>query len=85
MSDLIDRQAVLSVIRMAMPEETSRYLLYQSVKQLPEVDAVRVIRCKDCSNFRTRTDGSVYCYNDMSIGNKNDYCSYGERKDNDIR
>lgn len=54
--------------------------VFEAIKKAPTVDAVAVVRCKDCENFRTRTDGSVYCYNGMSIGNKNAYCSYAERR-----
>lgn len=44
----------------------------------PTVDAVEVVRCKDCKYW-------ICAINDChSRGMKqNDFCSYGERKDND--
>ena len=63
MKDSIERQDVLSLIRMAMPEETSGSLLYQSVKQLPTIDAVPVVRCKDCGWWDRIDDGPYgYCH-----------------------
>ena len=53
----------------------------------PTVDAVEVVRCKDCVNYC----GFEHCKNGIcdvdSISKRavypNDFCSYGERKDND--
>lgn len=53
------------------------------VESAPKVDAVSVVRCKDCKHYRTRWLG--FC---ELIGNENikreddDFCSYGERKEN---
>ena len=56
------------------------------VEQMPTVDAAEVVRCKDCnwckkyhSNYMCQhptegMPGDVYA---------DDFCSYGERKDND--
>lgn len=48
-------------------------------------DFVRVVRCKDCKHrgsgeCPTRTTGDPYLDYDLE---DNDFCSYGERKDND--
>lgn len=46
------------------------------------VDVVEVVRCKDCKFNK----GHNKCLNEHSIidiPSDNDYCSYGERKDND--
>lgn len=73
--DLIDRKSALSIIRMGMPEETSWSLLYQSVKQLPTVDAVPVTRCKDC-----RWKLWTHCtrFENAPVTDE-DYCSKAER------
>ena len=49
----------------------------------PAVDAVEVVRCKDCINAEY-FNGVLVCgvANDV-VRQKNDFCSYGERKDND--
>ena len=65
---------------------------------LPTVDAVPVVRCKDCKHAEPykRTDGATgyYChckYNVFEYGDRRkytpvrasgDYCSYGEREEN---
>lgn len=52
----------------------------------PTVDAVEVVRCKDCKN---RDDITGECKHPKAVGwdviipEDNDFCSYGERKDNE--
>ena len=44
------------------------------IDSVPAVDAVEVVRCKDCKLFS-------FCYNDSEQKrHKEDFCSYGERK-----
>ena len=49
------------------------------------VDAVEVVRCKDCKHF-VAPQGVPCCGNFYGLGfpnaSGNDFCSYGERKDN---
>ena len=58
--------------------------LIEAINDAPTIDAVEVVRCKDCkwSDWYTTADGHMYCYC-METGNggrtENDYCSYGER------
>lgn len=52
----------------------------------PTIDAVPVVRCKDCEYYEM--DECVCPYICMSDGahmytNPDDYCSYGERKEGD--
>ena len=44
----------------------------------PTVDAVEVVRCKDCFHF---WDGVCKAHNDVIYVDDNDFCSWGERKD----
>ena len=49
----------------------------------PTVDAVEVVRCKDCKRRDPedkRCDSSMGMGRGIFIVNDNDYCSYGERK-----
>ena len=53
----------------------------------PTVDAVPVIRCRECKHFKIGEDNVYYCRRDK-LGRgifmrKSDFCSYGERKDGD--
>ena len=53
----------------------------------PTVDAVEVVRCRDCKHAWIHPCGYVYCHRDgrnayeMTF-NLDSFCSYGERKDN---
>lgn len=69
--------------------------LIQHFEKFPAVDAVEVVRCKDCRYSRGMNDAEKKLYldevlictsGDMGTGVEcpvfqNDYCSYGERKD----
>ena len=49
-----------------------------TLDSLPKVDAVEVVRCKDCQDYLE--DG--YCWRLGVHMEQDDFCSYGERKDN---
>lgn len=52
------------------------------IEQAPTVDAVPVVRCRECRFDIPRDDGSFGCYrNFMDYHNPEDFCSYGERKE----
>lgn len=55
------------------------------IDQAPTVDAVPVIRCKDCKYWETMPEGMKDCSNSQGIAypKDNDFCSYGERKDDE--
>lgn len=59
------------------------------VKRQPTIDAVPVVRCRDCRHYRKNELGVMLCYNDFWNDayavhtNLDDFCSYGERKDGD--
>lgn len=51
---------------------------YCWVKAMQTVDAVPVVRCKECK----WTGGDFVCYRGVMVQHKpEDFCSYGERKD----
>lgn len=89
--DLIDR-AELPTVRIEIPkrldDETCRIIsglveAFQTViKSAPTVDAVEVVRCKDCKMLGPylRSGKYVYCDRTCMIVREDDYCSYGERK-----
>jgi hypothetical protein len=54
------------------------------------VDALEVVRCKDCIHWYETEGVCLKIYSDGAVSpyawqdrNPDDYCSYGERKDND--
>jgi hypothetical protein len=65
-------------------QERNDWRMYRGkVENAPTVDAVEVVRCKDCKHlgFKGLCDG--VCNRKMvGIVNPDDFCSYGERKDN---
>ena len=84
-NDLISRKALIADLRTAkglgkiIAETLVRFL-----KKQPTVDAVEVVRCKDCRSIIDREDGTHGCYRHFIEECKpDDYCSHGERKDND--
>lgn len=55
----------------------------ECIDKVSTVDAVRVVRCKDCKYHRNGNKGIPYCSKiDYGYGwNDNDYCSMGERRE----
>ena len=55
-----------------------------TINNAPTVDAVEVVRCKDCRCYPNENGVTPYCTNahGISLPRKDDFCSYGERKDN---
>ena len=54
------------------------------LKMTPTVDAIEVVRCKECKNHADEEPGMVYCPH--VIGgwvNEMGFCADGERKEND--
>ena len=45
----------------------------------PTIDAVPVVRCKDCEYFRLKDENVPYCSNPFGLDNpeSNGFCSYG--------
>lgn len=63
------------------------WVVNELIKTAPTIDAVPVVRCKDCLYFHA-LDGcpiakSGYFKNGKPIPHDNDFCSYGERQIND--
>lgn len=47
----------------------------------PTIDAVPVVRCKDCK-WKADTIGESWCdFHEFTILSDDDFCSYGERRD----
>ena len=48
-------------------------------QDLPTVDAVEVVRCKDCYVGEHYTNGTVYCIHHGMTKLPDEFCSYGYR------
>ena len=54
------------------------------IEQAPTVDAVPVVRCRDCGHGMRCVDGYVRCSHPSGksiLMKSSDFCSYGERKE----
>ena len=55
----------------------------QAIMDAPTVDAVEVVRCKDCIYYHKKLGiGFGQCSKCTLMPYPEDFCSYGERKDN---
>ena len=56
------------------------------IDTMPNVDAVPVVRCKDCVQWHRhcgiKDSPNGHCFTHDIEMNGYDFCSYGERKDN---
>lgn len=64
--------------------EIAYALIKKKVENAPTVDAVPVVRCKDCKHHENEEIGMVYCPNQIGGWVKeNWFCAEGERKDDE--
>lgn len=76
MSRYIDREDLLNDLFSERPKDWVGY-----IAKYPTADAVEVVRCKDCKYYY---NGRTQCEIHDGIGYKpTDYCSYGERREDD--
>lgn len=93
---LIDREALLSFEKMdaelcaSCGEHHTAEDIIMMIKTAPTIDAVPVVRCKDCkfrSSWMMNRNLRYICpESGMFPNGENDFCSYGKRKggsDND--
>ena len=69
--------------------ETVRTVTDKEIAEIPTVDAVPVVRCRDCKHWDSETwfcdINSTFGHHglDWNTFDEEDFCSYGERKDCD--
>ena len=77
---LIDADRAIEIVRSRGIAHPNAYHLtnYATLilREAPTVDAVEVVRCKDCKYFKTRLCENEDNYDDW-------FCADGERKDDD--
>ena len=85
MADLIDREALLWEYKTNNKYRANAASLAQCIHDAPTFDAVEVVRCIDCKWSKRDTlldkHWCLHFIGEMEV-RENDYCSYGERKDN---
>lgn len=73
---LIDADAIKRILAGSRFKYIRNFLNKQ-----PTIDAVPVVRCKDCKHCNPTEGGSPLCTYHRIACSYNDFCSYGERKD----
>ena len=89
MSELISRDYLLDTISSMIAYHNSASDVYDMVEDAPTVDAIPVIRCKDCkhahyTDYFGLTKNMLVC--DRHLGQRfgtelDNYCSWAERKE----
>ena len=86
---LIDANALITAFEKEVEQSTYSYFnldeIVDEIIHAPTVDAVEVVRCKDCKHFGGH--GACYCHAADENGTpifvrEDDFCSYGERRTN---
>lgn len=82
----IDAEAL--ICSMNITDYASEIEAYRAIANAPTIDAVPVVRCKDCKwgDHYKGIDGNRYyrCTEHLRAGYMpTDFCSLGERKDNE--
>lgn len=81
MAEYIDRKTVVDIIQTAGFWETEDMeVAITCVEQTPTVDAVPVVRCTDCWFYQ---DDCSCGWNGSTGWAPDDYCSYGERMEDE--
>ena len=83
MKDLIDRDAVERIITSALNEFVTevRNTLNGIGVAVSDMPSIEVVRCKDCRYFNNTFPLLHMCNVSGMKMETDDYCSYGERKD----
>lgn len=85
MSDLISRQKTIDEVDKyfdGLPIQ-GHYDMVQIIKNMPTIDAVPVVRCKDCKNMYEDGGGTVCVYGAFvdCITPNDFFCAFGERSE----
>ena len=80
---LIDADALTADLDKGLwGREWDKSLAEAIIKDAPTIDAVEVVRCKDCKFYQPFDPHRKYDCNRGLLGVMgDDYCSYGERKE----
>ena len=82
-NDLISRSALLK-------KECCGRISGDDVRNAPAVDAVEVVRCKNCMHYENGRCGHImyimdgYYRNTYEVKSPDDFCSIGERLDTEV-
>ena len=85
MARLIDADRLLRDPYFREDRYPCSHLIRMAVGEQRTVDAVPVVRCKDCKHMELIPSGARWCNAWCGINGMGDegFCNYGERKDNE--
>lgn len=90
MADMISRAAAIEAAIDGADDWDGGYnpnreqYIRQHMGNVPTVDAVPIVRCKDCIYYDKEPGGDVMmCYCGLGWTSPDDYCSKGERREED--
>ena len=84
MADLISRAAAIKAFMGKPPEYYHTSYIVGELNCVPAVDAVPVVRCRDCKHWCRCDDGiSGTCGALGGLWDENEFCSEGERRDSE--
>ena len=89
MDDLISREAAIEAIKGMRMDASTPQMIWDSdaqyeIAHIPAVDAVPVVRCRDCKEWEPCNEGECgTCYLIGGLWEPHEYCSEGERRDED--
>ena len=79
MSDLIDRQAAIDAVKAFLHNDDDWFqeAAAAEIKKLPTIDAVQVVRCKDCIYHK---DDNVGHWCEHTLVTFEGFCKSGKRR-----
>ena len=83
MSNGIDADEVLEHIRKKLGIKSFDYLLEaerQIVDAIQSAPSIDIVRCRECKHFWKYSDLPTKCVFHLSLVNANDFCSYGDKR-----
>ena len=82
---LIDADALIALIKKRIQNSMIIGWLCSIIRDAPTIDAVPVVRCKDCKfgDWDSKPNDAMVCMRtkDGFWRSGNDFCSFGERKE----
>lgn len=81
--DILDREEEIIVIQSDL--RVSEFMPTNSVEYRRQINWSSLVRCKDCKhNSLNRISSNVYCDLGIGLSQLYDYCSHGERREDEI-
>ena len=81
MPRLIDAVSLSEKIRQLARWGNSRIDILSLVTNEPTINTVEVVFCKECKFIES--ENTWYCWRRQNIVNEDDYCSWGERREDE--